>query len=292
MTASRLVLLLLLISPSLPAQQSDSVNEDAINTRRLRTVIVAGTAGYALTLAGLNELWYKDSPRQSFQFFDDNAEWKQVDKSGHFYSAFYLSYGTAKLLQWCSVPEKKSILPAALTGFLLLLPIEIMDGYSSAYGASAGDLLANAGGALFFLGQNLAWNAVRIYPKFSYRPTDFASLRPAVLGDTFAGRILKDYNGQTYWLSFDIDKFIAFPKWLNLAFGYGATNMVYANDAVNQENGYDSYRQYYVSLDPDLTAIRTRSRILKTALTILSIIKLPSPSLELSKEGARFHVLY
>jgi hypothetical protein len=68
--------------------------------------------------------------------------------------------------------------------------------------------------------------------------------------------------------------------------------MVYAHDAVNQENGYDSYRQYYVSLDPDLTAIQTRSRILKTALTILSIIKLPSPSLELSKEGTRFHVLF
>ena len=31
-----------------------------------------------------------------FDFFNDNGEWKQVDKIGHFYSTYYFSYGTSR----------------------------------------------------------------------------------------------------------------------------------------------------------------------------------------------------
>jgi uncharacterized protein YfiM (DUF2279 family) len=292
MVAGKFILPLFLIPFLLSAQRKDSTDDQGINHKRLRTVLIAGTVGYGVAIVGLSEMWYKDKPRQSFQFFNDNAEWKQVDKLGHFYSSFYLSYGASKMFQWGNLPQKRSVLYGALAGFLLMLPIEILDGYSAAYGASTGDLIANAGGGLFFLGQNLAWNAIRIYPKFSYYPTDFASARPEVLGDTFTSRMLKDYNGQTYWLSFDMDKFCHFPKWLNLALGYGATNMVYARDAVNAGHGYDARRQYYISFDPDLTAIRTHSKALKTALFVVSMIKLPSPTIAFSKDGTSFHFLY
>lgn len=292
MTGCRLLLLLVVLPFTLSAQVKDSVSDKGVNSRRLRTVVIGGGAVYSLTLVGLSHLWYKESPRQPFSFFDDHAEWKQVDKVGHFYSAFYLSYATSRLLVWSNVPEKKTILPAALTGFLLLLPVEILDAYSSDYGASVGDLAANAAGAAFFMGQNLVWNGIRIIPKFSYHATDFPAQRPEVLGAELTSRMLKDYNAQTYWLSFDVDKFFSFPKWLNIALGYGATNMVYAHDEVNAFHGFDAYRQYYFSLDPDLTAIRTRSKALKTVLTVLSIIKLPSPTLEFSKEGTRFYALY
>lgn len=255
-------------------------------------MLIAGSAGYALTLYGLNELWYEDSERQSFQFFNDNKEWNQIDKLGHFYSSFYLSYGASKAYQWCSVPKKKSDFYGALTGFLVMLPIEIMDGYSDAYGASSGDLLANAGGSLFYLGQSLLWKEPRIYPKFSFHRTDFAKERPNVLGDNLSSEMLKDYNGQTYWLSFDMDKFIKFPKWLNLAVGYGADGMVYAHDHINTQLGYKAYRQYYFTLDPDLTAIQTRSKFLRTAFFIISMIKLPSPTIEFSNHGTRFHMFY
>lgn len=292
MRGCRLILLLAILPFTLFAQIQDSTGNDGINSRRLRTVVIGGGAAYGITLVGLSELWYQETPSQSFRFFDDAAQWKQVDKVGHFYSAFYLSYGTSGLLRWCNIPEEKTILPAAITGFLLLLPIEILDGFSSEYGASVGDLAANAAGAAFFMGQNLIWDGIRIVPKFSYHATDFPTLRPEVLGDDFAGRLLKDYNAQTYWLSFDVDKFFPFPKWLNIALGYGATNMVYAHDEANALHGYHAHRQYYISLDPDLTAIPTRSKAVKTILTVLSMIKIPSPTVEFSKEGTRFHVLY
>lgn len=275
----------------LRAQDSLSTNH-SINQKRLRTLVIGGGAAYGLTLYGLSELWYKDSERQSFQFFNDNGEWKQVDKLGHFYSAFYFSYGTSKALQWCNVPKKKSDLYGAITGFLVMVPIEILDGYSDDYGASSGDLIADAGGALFYLGQTMLWKEPRILPKFSFHRTSYAAERPEVLGDNYYSEILKDYNGQTYWLSFDMDKFIKFPKWLNLAVGYGAEGMVYANDQPNEEMGYNSYRQYYFSLDPDLTSIRTNSKVLKTAFFLLSLIKLPSPTVEFSSQGTRFSFFY
>lgn len=274
------------------AQQIDTTADEGVKNRRLRTVVIVGAATYGAGLAGLSHLWYKESSRQSFSFFNDVNEWKQVDKVGHLFSAFYLSYGTEKLLQWSGVPDDKTALPAAVAGFLLLLPIEIMDGFSSDYGASVGDLAANALGAALFLGQKKAWGEVRIYPKFSYHATDYPLIRPEALGDTFAARLIKDYNAQTYWLSVDADKFFAFPKWLNLAVGYGVADMPHALERSNRQKGYDPYRQYYFSLDPDLTAIPTRSKAVRTVLTILNVIKIPSPTVEFSRKGTRFHWFY
>lgn len=273
------------------SQSSDSVQ--TVNKKRLRTFVGVSTATYGITLIGLNELWYSDSQKQAFHFFNDNAEWKQVDKLGHFYSAFYLSYGTSSALSWCGVKQHKADMWGSLTGFLIMLPIEVFDGYSDAYGASSGDLLANATGAGFFLGQKLLWKEIRIQPKFSYHQTDYPTFRPDnALGDTFASELLKDYNGQTYWLSFDMDKFLKFPKWLNLTVGYGADEMVYARDTSNEAAGYQAYRQFYIGLDFDLTGIKTRSKFLKTFFAVASMIKLPAPTLEFSSEGTKFHAFY
>jgi hypothetical protein len=283
---NRLILFLLLI----PVISFGQVADSAIHKTRLRNLTITAGAGYGVTLIGLNQLWYKDSQKQSFHFFNDNAEWKQVDKIGHFFSAFYFSYGSSKALQWCNVPQKKSELIGALTGFAVLLPIEIMDGFSDAYGASSGDLLANAAGAGFYLAQTRLWREVRIYPKFSFQPSDYAQYRPNVLGDNFASKALKDYNGQTYWLSFDMDKFVTFPKWLNLAVGYGADGMVYSRDGQNIENGFGRpYRQFYLALDLDLAAFKTRSKFLNTMLALANMLKFPAPAIAFSRGGARGH---
>lgn len=280
--------LCLLVSKAF-GQLPDSVR---LNKKRLTTFVVTSSVAYSATLVGLNELWYKDSGRQSFRFFNDNAEWKQVDKLGHFYAGFYFSCGTEGALRWANVSQRKANLIGAATGFMILLPIEIFDGFSDAYGASAGDLMANAAGSMLFLGQSLLWNETRIYPKFSYHETDYPRYRPNTLGNDFSSRLLKDYNGQTYWICVDMDKFITFPKWLNLAVGYGAEAMVYARDSQNREAGFSAYRQYYFSVDFDLTGIRTRSKVLKSLFRVVSLVKLPAPALEVSGKGVRFRPLF
>lgn len=291
MAASKKFFFIILLLPSLlQAQLADS---SQVNKKRLRGFVIGSSLAYSATLVGLHQLWYKDSRQQSFHFFNDNGEWKQVDKAGHFFSAFYFSYGTANALKWCNVPPKKSDILGAITGFAVLVPIEIFDGFSEAYGASPGDLIADAAGATFYLGQSLLWKEIRIHPKFSFHRTEYAPLRPEVLGDGMPSEMFKDYNGQTYWLSVDMDKFMRFPKWLNLAAGYGAEGMVYARDEQNIEAGYPpAYRQYYLSIDFDLTSIKTRSKFLKTLIFVANMIKLPAPTLEFSEKGTKFRPFY
>ena len=285
-------LLILLTCPLLSIGQSvDSTH--AVNKKRLRTFAISGTVAYGVTLAGLSHLWYADTKSQPFQFFNDNAEWKQIDKVGHFFSAFYFSYGTSRALQWCDVPKKKSDVMGSLVGFGIMLPIEILDGFSDAYGASTGDLFANAAGSAFHFGQTALWNEVRIHPKFSFHRTRYAELRSDLLGNDLTSEILKDYNGQTFWFSVDVDKFVKFPSWLNVAVGYGAEGMVYARDHQNTEAGYATpFRQYYLSIDFDLTTIKSRSKIVNTLLFFANMIKIPAPTVEFSKEGVKFKPLY
>src|ERR1043165_2641325 len=84
-SSSLLVLIFLLTVPQFAqGQVQDSL---AINKKRLRFLVIGGSVAYGTTLVALDQLWYKNSERQPFQFFNDNAEWKQVDKLGHFYSA-------------------------------------------------------------------------------------------------------------------------------------------------------------------------------------------------------------
>ena len=53
-------------------QAQDSTH---VNKKRLTTFIVASGAAYSLTLVGLNSLWYGNSEREAFHFFNDNGEW-------------------------------------------------------------------------------------------------------------------------------------------------------------------------------------------------------------------------
>jgi hypothetical protein len=290
--ANRLFVTSLALLFTLPCfSQADSMAAET-NTKRLKSVIIIGGAGYAATMVGLNQLWYKDAERQPFTFFNDNRQWKQVDKAGHFYSAFHLSQATSKGLQWCDVDTKKAHLWGSVTGFLMLLPIEIFDGFSTNYGASTTDLLANAGGAAFYYAQTVRWNEIRLHPKFSFQRTPYPAFRnDNTLGNGLLSELVKDYNGQTYWVSVDVDKFIRFPKWLNVAFGYGAKGMVYATDFQNQAAGYMAHRQYYVGLDLDLVHIKTRSKALNTVLYIVNLIKLPAPAIEFSNGSVSFNAL-
>jgi uncharacterized protein YfiM (DUF2279 family) len=266
------------------------------NKKRFRTVYLGASTLYAGSLIALNEIWYKESPRSGFHFFNDNAQWLQIDKVGHFYSAYHLSHTGARIFRWTGINQQKSIWLGAASSMLLLTPIEFLDGFSAEYGASWGDLLANTAGVALSL-QNLFWDKPRIHPKFSFQPSSLAALRPNVLGENLPQQIIKDYNGQTYWLSFDIQPWLKeqskFPPWLGVALGYGGQQMVYARSHENQANGYESHRQYYLSLDINLTRIPMKNKFLKSLFYTFNIIHIPAPALEWNrKQGLKVHALY
>lgn len=243
-------------------------------------------------MVGLNSIWYSQYDRQSFRFFNDAGEWKQMDKVGHFYSAFQMSSAGSRLFQWSGVSKKKSDRIGAITSFAIMSSIEVLDGFSAGYGASATDWIANAAGSGFYLGQSLLWNEVRLYPKYSFHRTSIAPERPGTLGAGLIEEMIKDYNGQTQWISVDMDKFMKFPKWLNLSLGYGAHDMRYARDSENESMGFAPYRQVYLGLDFDLTAIKSRSRVVNSLIYFANMVRLPAPALEFSQKKLKGHWLY
>lgn len=273
-------------------QLSHGQMNDSINRKRFTLITVGSGVAYTGSMIGLDQVWYSQYDRSAFHFFNDAGEWMQMDKAGHFYSAFQLTSGGSRILQWSGLPNRKSDQAGALTSFAFMASIEVLDGFSSAYGASATDLLANTVGIGFYLGQKVVWNGIRITPKFSFRKSGYAPTRPNTLGASLPEEIIKDYNGQTQWLSIDMDKFITFPKWLNIAIGYGVDGMIYANTTDNIKAGYIPYRQYYLSLDFDPTAFTSKSKFLNTIFYVLNMIKIPSPVLEFSNRSFLVHALY
>lgn len=284
------LLLLLSLCGRLQAQ----VAPDSIRHDRLRALLLTEGAAYTGLMVGLNQLWYKDQPRSSFHFFNDNREWHLVDKIGHSYSTYQLSRIQYQAFRWTGINKRKAAIWSSLAGLAWMLPIEILDGFSAAYGASGGDMLANTGGALLFGSQQLLWGEQRFSLKYSFHPTTWAAKRPNLLGGSLPQQVLKDYNGQTYWLSADMNRFSngKVPRWLNLAIGWGASGMVYADAIQNSENGYDGYGQLFIAPDINLRHLHSNKKAVRLLLFILDGIHLPAPTLEFSQNKLYFHPVY
>lgn len=286
---------------SFKSADSSFKSTDSINLKRLTPVIISGAALYASTMTMLYGFWYKNYPQSKFHFFNDNNEYLQMDKMGHFTTTYYLSKLSYNTLRWTGLTEKQSVLFGGGMGILYLTVVEILDGFSAEWGFSPGDMTANTLGASLFVGQQLIWKEQRIQLKWSYHHTKYAAYRPDLLGKNQKEEWLKDYNGQTYWLSANIKSFLPkgnkFPVWLNLAVGYGAEGMTGAAQNSSSYNGinippYKRYRQFYLSGDIDISKIKTRSKTLHLILNALSFIKIPFPTLEFSQGKIIGHPLY
>ncbi len=273
---------------------SDSLNKKRQNSLYITEAVLASGA-----LIGLNQLWYADYPRSDFHFINDNAEWMQMDKLGHLYTSYHIGRFGAETLNWSGASKQNQLVYGAGLGFVFLTAVEVMDGFSEEWGASMGDVVANAAGTALYVSQELIWNEQRIIPKFSYHKTQYSNYRPDLLGSTTQEQILKDYNGQTYWFSVNLYSFAKkskIPKWLNVALGYGAEGMIGENEVINPiifPSKPLKFRQFYLSLDLDLTKINTKSHFLKTVFSVFNTVKIPAPTLEYSaQEGFKFHGLY
>ncbi len=271
---------------------------DTLNTSRRNAVIITEATLGSLTLIGLDQLWYADYPRSKFKTINDADEWLQMDKLGHAFSAYQLGKVGANALRWSGVRQQDQLLYGATLGFTFLTAVEIMDGYSEEWGFSWSDMVANAAGTGLYIGQELLWEEQRIVMKYSFHQTQYASQRPDKLGNGFLEEVLKDYNGQTYWLSANVKSFFKsskIPGWINVAVGYGGEGMLTGrNESIdNLFMNQNRQRQFYLSLDVDLTRIKTNSRFLRSMFDIFNTIKVPFPTLEINdKKGLKLHYIY
>lgn len=295
------VLFLLCLVQSLHGQES-LAPKDSVNRSRLNWVIGTEAVLYTGTIIGLNELWYKGYERGPMRHFNDNHEWLQMDKIGHGVTAYYVGLAGIEALRWAGVDERKSRWYGGGLGWFFLSSVEILDGYSAEWGFSSGDVISNTIGAGLLIGQDALWGEQRIVCKFSYRQSPYAAMRPSTLGDGFNEEVLKDYNGQTYWVSANIHSFLGeesqFPKWLSLGAGYGVDGLLQASGdytivSPDYSQTFSGARQYYLGLDVDLWRIPTKRKGLRLFLKTIGFIRLPLPAFmfqdgKMKVQGFRF----
>jgi hypothetical protein len=279
-----------------------SFASDTLSVLKARKITL-GASSLVLTggsLIYLNQAWYQQYNSSSFHFFNDNDEWFQMDKYGHTFTTYQTGRLMMGAMKWAGYSRRSQLIVGGMSGFAYMSAIEVMDGYSTGWGFSWGDMAANALGSGLAIGQEALWKQQRIQLKFSFYQSPYAQYRTELLGKSLSTQILKDYNGQTYWLSVNPSSFFKtenkFPKWINIAVGYGADGMLgarYNNVLVMDENGntktFNRYPQCYLSLDVDFTRIPVKSKFLKAVFSGINIIKIPFPNMELSEGKLKFN---
>ena len=269
-----------------------SINPKEKN-KKLNQLILYEVGTYSLGLVAMNELWYKNYPKSNFHFINDNSSWLQMDKMGHIATSYYSGVNGIKLYRWAGIDDKKAIWIGGLRGTFYNSIIEILDGFSENWGASIGDFASNSFGSFIAISQELYWKEQRILIKYSYSRSDLSYQNSELFGDNFFQRTFKDYNGQTYWISMNINSIFTsdnsqFPDWLNLALGHSAKDMTSPNNTTNDGR----YRQFFLSFDIDLMRIKSKNKILSVLSNVFGYIKIPFPTVEYSNSQFTLHPIY
>ncbi len=158
-------------------------------------------------------------------------------------------------------------------------------------------------------------------PIFPFSPpgsegwTTPAARAQAIYGTGLLTLLLKDYNALTVWVSANPHSFVGknraawLPQWLNIAVGIGAQNLYTAKGYEWKGNRncqgpycdhyrldpqrYPRIRQFFLSLDVDLTRLPTRNRLVRILAYVFNIVKIPAPTLEFTDRGmVRFHPFF
>lgn len=272
------------ISQTLTAQHVLE-NADSLNKKRLLLTSIGYGGIASSSVFALNGVWYSDYETTKLHSFNDSKNWLQVDKVGHAFTAYQLNEVISKSFHWSGVRAEKAAWLGAGYAWSYQFAIEILDGRSSGWGFSWSDLGANTLGCALYLGQELALKKQLIQFKFSYRNSGLSELRPNILGSNFQERLLKDYNAQTYWLSFspaEAFKLDKFPKWLNLAVGYSAHNKIIGDEEVfvtPSGESLHSSREFILSLDVNTRLLPIKRKWLKALVSPLNVVKIPMPAL-------------
>jgi hypothetical protein len=298
----KLILLIILISSNSYEMRAQKIlSNEKIDHKKL--VVSASSIGIvgSGSLIGLYHVWYKKSGLGQFHTFNDCGNWLQMDKAGHMYTSYMISQFTGDLFKWSGISPKKASVIGTSLGFAYQTTLEIFDGLSPDWGFSFCDIGANTLGSILYLGQELFLDEPLFRLKFSSHLTNYAQYRPEILGNNFAERILKDYNGQTYWLSFSPGQFFKqsdFPSWLCLSVGFSADQKLKADSdyfSVNQNGNiyeFNAQREILFSLDIDLSKLPVKSKWAKGILKQINYLKIPFPTLIFSDKKITSSLLY
>lgn len=226
-------------------------------------------AFFGTSFIGLNELWYSSYKTSAFHEFNDSKEWYQMDKLGHFWTCYHITQTGLNMPAQGTFHKTIN----AVSGLMFLSAVEVLDGYSSGWGFSKSDMLANVLGCAVALTTSKFKTTHPMQFKFGYRASPYANQNPNLLGQHILTRILKDYNGQSYWLSYTPD--LGFwPQWLAISSGYGISGFIHA-----QPNANSCKRYIKFSLDINPKGINCSKSYIKPLKWLLRYVKFPFPAI-------------
>ena len=271
--------------------QNDSSNysKNYVHKNRL---ILSSIGVVALNVAAyqpFKQTWWQEE-RISFHFYhgwqrkkgDYDFKWNDsycghMDKLGHYYSGKILSEQLTNISNWIGFRPGTSNWIGPILSSLMLLEIEIYDGYFKEWGFSLADLTANELGAFAPLLRDKIPYINNFQFKFSYH----ASNQPST-----EATFVKDYAGMTFWLSWNLHSALPgifktyYPKWLNVALGYSVSKQAHGD--------------IELYLSPDINWEKTpigNSNIAKFIKMALNYFHFPCITWQL-QPSSKFYLLY
>ena len=225
------------------------------------------------------QAFWKYATEVPFHISNDPPYAMHIDKFSHFYGSAIGSDAMSSAYECAGNSEVTSLILGASLTFAAGVAIEMEDarhGDDPEYGFSPGD----AGGDL--LGASLP--LLRYYYPFVDRLETKISIWPS---ETYKSGIYKtiadDYESQYYWLSFDLHGVTPLPQWLDMAFGFGAENLLRPANGhsyqVPSPNGIP-YTDIYFGPDLNLKGIPIEGAFWQSLAYVLSYIRIPSPVIQ------------
>lgn len=239
-----------------------------------------------------NAWWSED--RGKFHFEEDWVYGLQVDKAGHFYGGYMISYLMSEGMIASGFSWDDAAIWGTALGIAYQTYVETEDGFAKDWGFSPSDWYADVAGSLFFIAQHYVPALQNITPKWQYVPAEWT-------GKPVIGRprtFIDDYNSSTFWWSVNVYNILPdnmkkyWVPWLDISVGYGAD----AIDAVSTPGGPPDQlatRRYMIGLDYNLVKLLPEGGwFWNWFRQSLNLIKFPSPAIEFKNNVTRFYLMY
>ncbi len=229
--------------------------------------------------------WWKDQ-RRFFKYAEDGYYAKDVDKISHIYTANVFTELTAAGYEWAGVSPNKALLWGAVTALAYETYIEINDGFAPIWGFDWSDMGANIAGALYPFLQREVPVLQNFTFKWSFKPE---WLRKKTQNEN---DLLDDYTSMTFWLGISpkglLPKDVAkhYPAFLGIAIGLSL------NNASHEIGGRQAFREWFISLDYDVTKLPGDSEFLKKLKKILNFYHFPAPAVRISPSGVWYGLYF
>lgn len=240
------------------------------------------TLGAVLFLHNLQKHAWWSGARGPFHIQNDWSYALSMDKIGHFMEGGLIEKTMKGAFEWSGMDGRTAMWFGALFSIGYMTDIEIEDGFARQWGYSPGDELANLSGDVFSIAQDM-WKPLQtVNLKWGYIPSH----------DTLhKGDFPDDYNGQVFWLSFDIHSYFGgsmqkfWPKYLNFALGYGVKGY--------EDPVHGRIQNIYLGFDFDMRKIipgdSSFMKFIKEFLNTFKVI--PTPAIKWNTSNGRIDLV-